>query len=189
MGADLIFAGDLNVDLDRTGRRWLDEDIAVAVTMVGLEEISAHFLPWQRAYNLYQRPWAVMKQGRLMRTLMDYILGYDCQIFQNVTIQDPRHNSSPLHGHGVSAFRLPEGSVIIPRAQDTPPSFSGRTWDKDTGKQYFCVVYARCPEAKQTDGASQLVDFQVDVKTHAWLVTCHPCDLTLPFSSIHQQPY
>ena len=115
-GEDLIFAGDLNVDLERTVRRWLDEEIAVAVAMVGLEDISAHFLPRLRAWNWYQRPWAVVKQGRLMRSWMDYILGSNNQIYQDMAVQDPRHNSGPLHGHGVSAFHLPEGSVILPCA-------------------------------------------------------------------------
>ena len=43
MGAELIFAGYLNVDLERTGR--------VAVATVGLEDISAHYLPRRRAWN------------------------------------------------------------------------------------------------------------------------------------------
>ena len=34
-----------------------------------------------------------MKQGREVRFRTDYILGSDCQIFQNVAAQDPRHNS------------------------------------------------------------------------------------------------
>ena len=51
MGAELIFAGDLNVDLERTGRRRLDKEIAVAVVTVGLEDISTHFLPRWRLWN------------------------------------------------------------------------------------------------------------------------------------------
>ena len=43
MGAELIFVGDLNVDLERTG--------GVAVAKVGLEGISAHYLLQQRAWN------------------------------------------------------------------------------------------------------------------------------------------
>ena len=63
-GAELIFSGDLNVDLERTGGRRLDELIAVAVATVGLEDISAHFLLRQRAWDLYQRPWEVVKVNR-----------------------------------------------------------------------------------------------------------------------------
>ena len=43
MGADLIFSGDLNVDLERTGR--------VSVATVGLEDIFTHYLPQRRAWN------------------------------------------------------------------------------------------------------------------------------------------
>ena len=42
-----------------------------------------------------------------MRSLTDYIIFFDCQIFQNVAVQDPRQDSAPLHGHGVSGFLPP----------------------------------------------------------------------------------
>ena len=81
MGAELIFARDLNVDLQRTG--------GVAVATVGIEDISAHYLPQQREWNRYQTPCEVVKQGRLLRSLTEYILCSDRQIFQNVAVQDP----------------------------------------------------------------------------------------------------
>ena len=99
MGAELAFAEYLIVDLERTGE--------VAVATVGLEDISAHYLPLWRACNLYHTPCELVKQGRLMRSLTDYILCSDCRIFQNVAVQDPRHNSGPLHGHGVSGILPP----------------------------------------------------------------------------------
>ena len=109
------FLGEnLNVDLERTGGQWLDKKIAVAVGTVGLEDISAHFRMRRRAWNWYQRPWALAKQGRLMRSQTDYIPGSDCQIFQNMAFYDQRHNSGALHGHGVYAFWLSKGSVILP---------------------------------------------------------------------------
>ena len=43
IGAEHIFAGDLNMDLERTG--------GVTVATVELEDISAHYLPQQRAWN------------------------------------------------------------------------------------------------------------------------------------------
>ena len=52
----------------------------------------------------------------------------------------PTTQLRPLHGHGVSVFRLPEVSLILPWAQDTHPSLFARTSDEDTGKQYFCGV-------------------------------------------------
>ena len=50
-GTELLFAGDLNVDLERTGGQGLDKEIAVAVATVGLEDIYSHFLPRQRVWN------------------------------------------------------------------------------------------------------------------------------------------
>ena len=43
MGAELIFVGDLNRYLERTGK--------VAVATVGLQDISSHYLPQWRAWN------------------------------------------------------------------------------------------------------------------------------------------
>ena len=52
----------------------------------------------------------------------------------------PTTQLRPLHGHGVSAFLLPKGSLLLPWEQDTPPTLSASTSDEDTGKQYFCGV-------------------------------------------------
>ena len=46
----------------------------------------------------------------------------------------------PLHAHLVSAFHLHERSLILPWAQDSPPSLSARTSYEDTGEQYFSRV-------------------------------------------------
>ena len=77
MGAELIFERDINGDLRRTG--------GVAVATVGLQEISAHYLPRRREWNWYQSPCDVVKQGRLMRSLTAYIMCSECLIFQNVS--------------------------------------------------------------------------------------------------------
>ena len=74
-GAELILAGDLNVDMERMGGQGRDKEIAVALVMVGLECILAHLLPRQRAWNQDQRTWAMERQGREVRYRMDYILG------------------------------------------------------------------------------------------------------------------
>ena len=36
----------------------------------------------------------MLQQGRMVRARMDYILGTDCRMFQNVSNQDPRHNTN-----------------------------------------------------------------------------------------------
>ena len=80
-GTELIVAGDLNVDIERTVGRGQDEDIATAVATAGLEDILAHFLLQRRAWNRDRRMWAVMKQGREVRSRTDYILRSDHWIF------------------------------------------------------------------------------------------------------------
>ena len=50
-GGRAFFAGDFNVDLESTGGRGMDGCIVVAVATVGLEDISAHFLLWRRAWT------------------------------------------------------------------------------------------------------------------------------------------
>ena len=44
-GTDMIIAGDLNVDLERTVRRFLYKDILEVVATAGLKDLSGHFLP------------------------------------------------------------------------------------------------------------------------------------------------
>ena len=77
MGAELIFAGDLNGDLRRMG--------GVAMVTVGLQYISAHYLPRWRAWNLFQTPCDVVKQGRLMRSLTAYIMCSDRLVLHNMS--------------------------------------------------------------------------------------------------------
>ena len=91
-GAELIVAGDQNGDLESTGGRGQDEDIAGVVETAGLEEIIAHFLLQRRVFNSDCRTWAMVRQGRDARSRTDYILGSDCRIFQNVAVRDLQWN-------------------------------------------------------------------------------------------------
>ena len=92
-GAELIVSDDLNVDLEKAGGRGRDEDIVVVVAMSGLEYLAVHFFPRRRLWCRYRRTWAVVRQGRVVRSRTDYILGSDRLIFQNMALWDPRHNS------------------------------------------------------------------------------------------------
>ena len=44
-GAELIFVGNLNVDLDKSGVQGWDEEITATVATAGLEDLAGHFLP------------------------------------------------------------------------------------------------------------------------------------------------
>ena len=44
-GTELIIAVDFNLDLEKTGRRVRDEEIAAVVETAGLEDLAGKFLP------------------------------------------------------------------------------------------------------------------------------------------------
>ena len=76
MVAELIVAVDLNGELRRTG--------GVAVSMLGFRT-SPHTISCDGSVKLYQTPFNVVKQGRLMRSLTAYIMCSDHLVFQNVS--------------------------------------------------------------------------------------------------------
>ena len=130
MGAELIFAGDLNGDLERTG--------GVETATVGIQDISAHYLPIWRAWNWYHTTRVISR--------ITYVAGY------------------------ASLFVCPD----VRRGQR---------------RTIFLRSLGALSQSKTNLRASQLVDFWVNVENCVWLFTCHPWDLNLPFSSIHQQSY
>ena len=94
--AELVIAGNINVNLERVGGQDRDKDIATVVVTSGLEDPSGHFflirIPWCRDSHT----WVIVRQGREVRSQTYYILGSDCRIFQNVAIWYLRHNSNHL---------------------------------------------------------------------------------------------
>ena len=62
-----------------------------------------HFFPSIRAWCWDHRTWSMRRQGIVVRSWTEYILGSDRQIFQNVAIWDPRHNSD--HSMFVGSLR------------------------------------------------------------------------------------
>ena len=93
-GAELIVAGDLNVELGKTGIKGREEEITGAVASTGLEDMAGHHLfPRRRVWCRDWRTWSMRRHGRVVRSRTDDILGSDSQIFQNVAVRDPSHNS------------------------------------------------------------------------------------------------
>ena len=93
MWTEMIFAGDLNVNLERTGGWGRYEDIATLVAKTGLEDILEHFLLRLRPWRRDRQSWETVRQGRELRSWTDYILGSDFQIFRNMIVRYLRHNS------------------------------------------------------------------------------------------------
>ena len=92
-GAEFIVSGDLKVDLYKTGGQVWDEEIAAVVVMAGLEYFAGNILLLRRSYCKDQRTWVVVRQGRVVRSRTDHILGSNRWIFQNVALRNLRHNS------------------------------------------------------------------------------------------------
>ena len=55
--------------------------------------MTAHFLPRKRLWGRERRTWSMVRDGKVIRSRTDYLLGTDRSLFRNVAIRDPRHNS------------------------------------------------------------------------------------------------
>ena len=92
------------MDLGNVGSRGRDKDIMASVSTAVLEDLAVNFFLRRQAWCRDRRTWATRRQGRVVRSRMDYILGSGRWIFQNVAVWIPRHNSDhfmvvgSLHG-------------------------------------------------------------------------------------------
>ena len=55
--------------------------------------MTAHFLPRKRPWGREHRTWSMVREGRVIRSRTDYLLGTNRSLFRNVAVRDPRHNS------------------------------------------------------------------------------------------------
>ena len=91
-GAELLVAGDFNVDIAAPEGDRRAEDIAAELATAGLEDMARHFLPREKRWCRDQRTWGILRKVQEVRSRTDYILGTDRRLFRNVTVRDPRHN-------------------------------------------------------------------------------------------------
>ena len=92
-GAELLVAGDFNVNIAAPEGDRRAEDIATELAKAGLEDMARHFLPREKLWCRDRRTLGMLRKGREVRSRTDYILGMDRRLFRNVTVRDPRHNS------------------------------------------------------------------------------------------------
>ena len=69
------------------------ESIATDLATEGLEDMAQHFMPRGRRWCRDRRTWDMRRQGQMVRSRTDYILGTDRRLFKNVAVRDPRHNT------------------------------------------------------------------------------------------------
>ena len=89
-GAELMVAGDFNINLAATEGYQRGESIATTFATEGLEDMAPHFLLQQRLWCRYRRTWGMLQKGREVQSRTDYILGTDRRLFGNVSVWDPR---------------------------------------------------------------------------------------------------
>ena len=53
----------------------------------------AHFLPRKRNWGRERRTWSMVREGKVVRSWTEYLLGTDRSLFRNVSVRDPRHNT------------------------------------------------------------------------------------------------
>ena len=66
--AKLLVAGDFNFNLVVPEGHALDEAIAAALSMSGLEYMSAHFLPRRKPWLIYGRTWRIIYREQELRS-------------------------------------------------------------------------------------------------------------------------
>ena len=93
-GAELLVAGDLNINLESPEGYRREEGITTTIETEGLEDMAQHFLPRERWWFQDRRTWGMLRKRREVRSWMYYILGTDRLLFGNVSVRDPRHNSN-----------------------------------------------------------------------------------------------
>ena len=59
------------------------------MTEAGVEDMTANFLPRKWRWGKERRTWSMVREGKVVRSRTDYILGTDRSLFRNVSVQDP----------------------------------------------------------------------------------------------------
>ena len=62
------------------------------MTTEGLKDITEHFHPCKLPWTRDDRAGIIIHRCQEMRSRTHYIHGTDCRLFQNVDVQEPRHN-------------------------------------------------------------------------------------------------
>ena len=64
------------------------------MTAAGVEDMTAHFLLRMRIWGRERQTWSMVREGKVVRSQADYLLGIDRSLFRNVSVRDPRHNTN-----------------------------------------------------------------------------------------------
>ena len=92
-GTALVVAGNLNTNLEDAVNYQRGTEITAAMTEAGVEDMMAHFLPRKRRWGRERWTWIMVREGNVVRSRTDYLLGTDRNLFRNVSFRYPRHNT------------------------------------------------------------------------------------------------
>jgi hypothetical protein len=93
-GQPIILMGDINVDLQTNTPSNHDTEIMALLATLGLEDMSTHFL--QRKNFQHGNTWSMEREGDLIQSRCNYILGTDRRLFKYIQIKEPNYNSDHL---------------------------------------------------------------------------------------------
>ena len=81
------------MDLEDTESDRRGLEIAAAITEAGVKDMTAYFLLRKHRWGRERRTWRMVREGKVVRSRTDYLLGTDRSLFKNLSIRDPRHNT------------------------------------------------------------------------------------------------
>jgi exonuclease III len=141
-----LLLGDLNVDLLNL-RPPRNQQVAEVITAYGLEDMLHHFQ--QRKAFTHQKTWWQNREGKIIRSRCDYILGTDRRLFETVSIRDPRYFTSD-HYMLVACYLIsptPSHKLYLQGRKRLPlqPPTKGPLTQVD---MLFQEVKANCPPRK-----------------------------------------
>ena len=93
-GTALVVTGNLNTALDDPENNRRGTEIAAALIEAGLDDMTAHFFPRRQRWGRERRMSSMVREGKIVRSRTDYILGTDRSLFRNESFQDRRHNTN-----------------------------------------------------------------------------------------------
>ena len=163
-GAELLVAGDFNVNIAAPEGDWRAEDIATELATAGSEDMAGHFLPREKRCCRDRRTWGMRRKVQEVQSRTDYILGTDRRLFRNVTVRYPRHNSE----HYMVLVCLPstplsETKRYLGGAKAVAGEATGKTI---TYGQTLCSSTESRTEAETAGGETKRLDLGRDVEAH-----------------------
>ena len=82
----LVVAGDLNTDLEDAENDQRGTEIAAATKEAGAEDMTTQFIPRKRRWGREGWTWSMVREGKVVRSRTDYLLGTDICLFRNVSV-------------------------------------------------------------------------------------------------------